>query len=83
MTAQEALDRLTRAVADVGGDVPCRGDDRWYSDDHRVRAQVAEHCTACPVLIQCRTYATTAGERFGVWGGHDFTHTTTRKETAA
>lgn len=29
-------------------------------------------CRTCPVVEPCRTYARTAGERFGIWGAEGY-----------
>ncbi|WP_380161556.1 WhiB family transcriptional regulator [Kineococcus sp. R86509] len=75
--------RLASALADVDGATPCRDRDEFHDDDRRVRAQVAQLCTGCPVLQACGDYAEAADERHGVWAGRDRTRTATRKETAA
>ena len=28
-------------------------------------------CARCPVIVECRRHAITAGEPYGVWGGQD------------
>ncbi|SNR62460.1 WhiB family transcriptional regulator, redox-sensing transcriptional regulator [Haloechinothrix alba] len=50
----------------------------FFSPEHErggVRKQRTEHakavCRSCPVLVDCRSYALRAGERYGVWGGLD------------
>lgn len=36
----------------------------------REKEQIAKQiCASCPVLEQCRDYALTVGEQYGVWGG--------------
>ena len=56
----------------------CRGVDSsiFFSPDGergRARArrerQAKELCRECPVIIDCRTYALSFGEPYGVWGG--------------
>ncbi|MFI6041934.1 WhiB family transcriptional regulator [Nocardia sp. NPDC051321] len=56
----------------------CRGMDAsvfFHPDRERGRARALremrakEICRACPVLLECRTYALAAEEPHGVWGG--------------
>ena len=56
----------------------CRGADSevfFHPDGERGRARAERAyrakriCRDCPVLAQCRDYALTVGEPFGVWGG--------------
>lgn len=41
----------------------------WFSDGVQAQETARNTCRDCPVLNECLTYALTAGERFGVWGG--------------
>jgi hypothetical protein len=45
----------------------------WLSENPTHRAVAATLCTGCPVLDPCRDTAELHGERFGVFGGKDFT----------
>ena len=56
----------------------CRGTDgSWFFPPEREQekarskriAKAKAVCARCPVMAQCRTYAMTVGEPFGVWGG--------------
>jgi hypothetical protein len=47
--------------------------DLWLSDNEADRAEAAKLCRGCPVLAECDAAATANGERWGVWGGKDFT----------
>jgi WhiB family redox-sensing transcriptional regulator len=51
--------------------------DMFFAPDDRerrtVRTRRERHakqiCRHCPVLVECRTHAITAAERYGIWGG--------------
>lgn len=56
----------------------CRGLESavfFHPDGERGRARAArvrrakEICGSCPVLAQCRSYALSVSEPYGVWGG--------------
>lgn len=66
LTAWRALHERITAT----GPTPCTGADadRWNGTTAEQR-WAAGRCIDCPALIQCGTYADTAGERHGVWGG--------------
>jgi hypothetical protein len=70
---------LTRALVNLaarGGRPRCSDPDThryWTSEAQAERDLAASWCTGCPVLDHCAATATTAGERFGVWGGIDRT----------
>jgi WhiB family redox-sensing transcriptional regulator len=42
--------------------------ERGAPKEQRISA-AKDICATCPVLAQCRDYAMTAGETFGIWGG--------------
>lgn len=68
LTARLALDR---GLARHESRVPCRTDpDAWHAEAAQ-RQEAATACQPCPLLDACRTYAVTAGEVLGVWGGLD------------
>jgi WhiB family redox-sensing transcriptional regulator len=41
----------------------------WFSEDHEALARAMATCRACPVRIECLTFAVTTGQSHGVWGG--------------
>jgi hypothetical protein len=47
----------------------------WLYEDPAERAQAARLCIGCPVQLECWSAANARGERFGTWGGMDFTRT--------
>ena len=75
-SAGMAHTRLGHAIEALNELTPCAGSisEWWISEDAELRSKAAELCGGCPVLIQCRTYAHEAGERFNVWAGVDLTH---------
>lgn len=44
--------------------------ERGLARENRV-ARAKKICQSCPVLVECRQYALSAQEPFGVWGGLD------------
>lgn len=70
-------------------DPPCsQAPELWFSPDWSEQQVAREMCnTACPLRRECGTYALTAGEAFGVWGGMTakqrarLTRTTTKNPT--
>jgi hypothetical protein len=44
----------------------------WLSEDKTERDLAATYCGGCAVWLECGTAATANRERFGVWGGRDF-----------
>lgn len=44
--------------------------ERGHARQRRVE-RAKQVCRQCPVLVECRHHALTAGEPFGVWGGLD------------
>lgn len=74
--AHAQLARRIDAHEQGGQSVPCRVSalpSWWVSDDPDERAAAARACIDCPVLTDCKAAATDSKERFGVWGGKDFT----------
>lgn len=72
--------------------LPCVGyqvtpdDDPWFSTDPERREFAAEICQPCPAREACKARAVEVGERWGVFGGVDFTASTEaerRKAVAA
>lgn len=56
-------------------EIPCRASSRpqdWISESSADQTRAAEACLSCPVLGQCATYAISAEEPAGVWGGHTY-----------
>jgi hypothetical protein len=45
----------------------------WLSEHPAERQQAARLCGGCPILAECDDAAEANGERFGVWGGRDYT----------
>lgn len=41
----------------------------WYPEVERKSARPVAICHSCPVMVQCRAWALTKHEVFGVWGG--------------
>jgi WhiB family transcriptional regulator, redox-sensing transcriptional regulator len=41
----------------------------WFSDDHEAITRAIAICRACPVRIECLTFAVSTGQSQGVWGG--------------
>jgi Transcription factor WhiB len=77
--ASEASAALTRALVNTAarGIRPHCSDpglhDYWLSESKAERKVAVVLCGACPVLEPCRTAAEANAERFGVFGGKDFT----------
>lgn len=61
--------RLEGACRDVPSDT------FYHPEGERGRAranrerQAKEICATCPVLVECRNHALSAGEIYGIWGG--------------
>jgi Transcription factor WhiB len=75
-----AGERLTRALLNLGAQelrTHCSdpaSHHLWLSEYADERASAAEMCIGCPVLTECDRAATARlEERFGVWGGVDYT----------
>jgi len=77
--ARQASDRLTIALlnAAVRGERSHCSDvathHHWTSEHPAERVRAALACRGCPVTAECLTAAIANDERWGVWGGHDFT----------
>ena len=71
--AMRALGNALLSLLERDQAPPCAGDDRWTSDDHTTRTDVAKHCQPCPLLDPCDTAATATKARFGTWAGIDRT----------
>jgi len=71
--AMRALGNALLSMLDRDQAPPCALDDRWTSDDHTTRADVAQLCQLCPVHGPCDTAATATRARFGTWAGIDRT----------
>lgn len=69
--AESAWARLQDEAARSPVVVPCAGYGwrLWHSEDDEEQAAAARACLDCPVMVLCDAYASTAGERWGVWGG--------------
>ena len=71
-------DTLTRALLDLaaaGLRTHCSDPAThhlWLSERETERATAVMLCDHCPVLTVCRDTAEQRDERWGVWGGHDF-----------
>lgn len=52
-------------------DAACRGMDPelWFAERGDSTREAKEVCRTCPVRLECREYAMTNGEKWGVWGG--------------
>lgn len=72
-TARTHLDTALADLTRAGIKTPCQTNPApWLSEVRKERAQAAEACQWCPILTECATYATTAEERWLVWGGADY-----------
>jgi WhiB family transcriptional regulator, redox-sensing transcriptional regulator len=82
--ASEALTRSLITLASQGRRPRCgdAGFNYWVSEDQRDRNLAALWCDGCPVLDPCREAAKANDERWGVWGGVDFTVRPGKKLTA-
>jgi hypothetical protein len=68
-TLQEAMKDLTVK------DVPCKQEPHYYVDyPENVSEDFAEElCSGCPLLKQCYDFAVASEQKWGVWGGINFT----------
>lgn len=76
MRHSPASHRLTQALIRLQQRPRCSDPethDLWLSEHPEDRVIAASWCTGCPILTECRAAATDNDERFGVWGGHDYT----------
>jgi hypothetical protein len=87
--AAQASDRLTVAlltIASQGIRTNCSDPEThhyWTSEHPPERKLAARACTGCPVSAECLAAALANDERFGVWGGRDFTVTAGRARKAS
>jgi len=51
-------------------------EDLFLSEDATERSLATQLCRLCPVQAECLAAAIANGERFGVFGGRDFTNAT-------
>ena len=69
-----ALCTALERMADKGRRPICeQRPDMWQDARPDARMDAAEACGFCPAMASCRAFAQANDERFGVWGGHDFT----------
>jgi hypothetical protein len=86
--ARFASDRLTRALLDMAarGERSHCSDSAshhlWLSESPTDRRLAVTLCRHCPVEAECLAAATANQERFGVFGGKDFTRPPGKKKTA-
>ena len=53
-----------------GRAVPCQAAPRlWLAEAEAAQEAAAHACQPCPALDACRSYALSAREKAGVWGG--------------
>ncbi len=71
MSASIAWQALQQAL--TTSEPACRDDSRFLNDGRAdvLRADLATVCRACPILVECRTYATLARPHNmgGFWAG--------------
>ena len=48
---------------------PAERDRVFFPPGGASQAEAKALCATCPVLLRCRDYALTNGERYGIWGG--------------
>jgi hypothetical protein len=86
--ATEASDRLTVAlltIASQGLRTNCSEPQThhyWTSEHAAERKLAVRACAGCPVLQECGEAAGANAERWGVWGGRDFTRPAGRSRAA-
>jgi hypothetical protein len=54
----------------------------WLSEHEAERALAAQLCRHCPVEAECLASALLNDERFGVFGGRDFTRSPGKKKAS-
>ena len=54
----------------------------WLSESKSERQTAVTLCQHCPVLTVCRNTAEQRDERWGVWGGRDFSRRPGRRKVA-
>ncbi|MGZ4519124.1 MAG: WhiB family transcriptional regulator [Mycobacteriaceae bacterium] len=63
---------------------PCQNEpELWVADHAASRREAATLCRDCPTLNACYEAAITNREKFGVWGGVDFSDERTRPKLTA
>ena len=69
-----ALSALCGALADDGGDVPCRtyNPELWFAESPTDVEHAKALCEGCPVQAMCLDGALARREPWGVWGGQLF-----------
>lgn len=67
------LMRRLKQMSEDGIAAPCSGLAEWYSIDPDVRNAAALVCSRCPAKKECLDAAISGKEKWGVWGGRDFT----------
>jgi hypothetical protein len=88
LAAARASERLVTAIADAasrGLTYTCSDPSighLWLSEDADERAQAAKLCIGCVIQAECWSVAHARRERFGTWGGHDFTPRRYQVETS-
>ena len=71
--SSEAFDALKFAM--MTKSAACLSDDRFISDD-QAPAELAPICEACPLVVECSTYATLERPKGGIWAGKKYTERT-------
>lgn len=56
----------------AGETTPCAGRNEWLSNRAADKQTATRLCGDCPAKHACAEFAETSHERFGIWGGHDF-----------
>lgn len=68
--ARDEWEQLHDTLAAHQEPAPCAGPDRdHWTGSAAQQQQAAARCLDCPAMVACATYARTAGERDGTWGG--------------
>lgn len=74
MSAAEALAAELHRLGSLNAPPVCVHDpEQWFSLDPDERAEAAGRCQPCPIRTHCHDGAVENDERWGVWGGVDFT----------
>lgn len=79
--AMRALGNALLSLLELDTSPPCALDDRWTSDHHATRAEIASHCEPCPIRLPCDLAAVATKATSGVWAGIDYTTTTRTTRT--
>lgn len=86
MSARQRLELAIVAAAAERRRIPCGTYGTaaaWLSEDEAERAQAADACRYCPVILPCATAAIEGRERWGTWAGYDASTKTGRASLAA